>query len=425
MGNQRKPASNFPSTRWTLVNLARDLDPETRRAALEQLLRTYAPALEDYLVFGRWRLSRDKAEEVVQGFLTDKVLDRDLFGKADPAKGQLRSLVLKSLNNYYCDLYRAEDPTVPLLEEDEPRARRESATSADIFDQAWARQVIRESLRVMQDECNAKGRQYTWELFFERIVKPARDGAAPIDYEVLVERFGFVSPEQAANALVTAKRHFRRVLETVVAQYADGEDLESEVRDLRTVLAAGPLAPPNSDESSVLTVPPADTESWGDTSASWQSMFDPQPDRDTLWSEAELTQLLNHQLRQNLSKVLNELGESVPIQPKDSAAAYSDKPPATLDELFRHPAPTLKTLDAVKRWARRAVRDDAGQLPTEISSLIYFAAIAAALVRCRARISKSDDATLRFGFEQQLTRPCANSFLHTLIRQAMTQLPNA
>ena len=37
MGNHRKPASNFPSTRWTLVNLARDLDPETRRAALVKL----------------------------------------------------------------------------------------------------------------------------------------------------------------------------------------------------------------------------------------------------------------------------------------------------------------------------------------------------------------------------------------------------
>jgi hypothetical protein len=46
-----------------------------------------------------------------------------------------------------------------------------------------------------------------------------------------------VSPEQASNVLITAKRMFARALRSVVAKYADAGDVETEIRDLKSILA--------------------------------------------------------------------------------------------------------------------------------------------------------------------------------------------
>src|SRR4051812_24766645 len=103
--DERSHISGFHSTRWSLVAKAASVDPEARRNALNDLFNIYRPALLCHLTRA-CRLESDAAEEILQGFIVEKVLERDLFATADPAKGKLRSLMLKSLQHYLVDRLR-------------------------------------------------------------------------------------------------------------------------------------------------------------------------------------------------------------------------------------------------------------------------------------------------------------------------------
>ena len=97
----------------------------------------------------------------------------------------------------------------------------------------------------MKQECLRDGQAARWELFVCRVALPTLIGGQPPTYQALVERFGLRSPEQACNALVTAKRHFERTIRTLIAEVenANGdEDINAEIADLcRTLHRIGPL----------------------------------------------------------------------------------------------------------------------------------------------------------------------------------------
>src|SRR5262249_55179481 len=95
----------------------------------------------------------------------------------------------------------------------------------------------------------------------------------------------------------------------------------------------------------------------------------------------------------------------------------------SLGDLLTHPNPPLDLLEAVKRWARRTIRGrNRSTASSEVASFIYFAAIAAALVRHNCRISKSDNVTLCLGFERVLAEFTAHLDLTTLMRSALQQV---
>ena len=90
----------------------------------------------------------------------------------------------------------------------------------------------------MRSECAEKGRSDLWEVFSCRVLEPALEQAPIPSYEVLVQRFGFQSPSQASNLLITAKRMFHRALaDTVRDTVADESQVEEEIRDLKAILA--------------------------------------------------------------------------------------------------------------------------------------------------------------------------------------------
>jgi hypothetical protein len=108
----------------------------------------------------------------------------------------------------------------------------------DAYDVAWARRVLDEAVQRMRAECAASGREDVWGMFECRVLGPVAEGTEPADYEELVRRFGFQSPSQASNALVTAKRMVARSLRSVVAEYTrDAAEVEAEIQDLHRILA--------------------------------------------------------------------------------------------------------------------------------------------------------------------------------------------
>lgn len=235
---------DFPSTRWSLVARAGQLDAEAKREALGQLLIRYLPALKAHLVH-RKRLPPEKADDLVQEFITNKILEKDLIARADQQLGKFRTLLLTALDRFVKNKFRDEHA--------KKRAPGQGAIVAfderydglpagqqptEVFDVAWARGVISEALRHMEAECESSGRQDLWGVFQSRVVGPILEGTPPVDYRELVERFGFQSPTQASNALTTAKRMYARALRSAVGQYTEDEqEIESEIKDLQEILA--------------------------------------------------------------------------------------------------------------------------------------------------------------------------------------------
>src|SRR5687767_4813885 len=82
----------FPTTHWSVLERAGDDDEAVRRQALLELLRDYVPALRSYLVHAK-RMAPDRADDLLQQFLADKVLEEDLMPKAQREKGKFRSFL--------------------------------------------------------------------------------------------------------------------------------------------------------------------------------------------------------------------------------------------------------------------------------------------------------------------------------------------
>jgi RNA polymerase sigma-70 factor (ECF subfamily) len=238
---QEQTPNAFPPTPWSLIGRAVDGEHHDHRASLDELLRRYLPALRAHLIYSK-RLSPDRADDLLQGFVTDKLIERGIIASAQQAKGKFRTFLLTALSNYHVSEIRRQqakkrapaDGELANLDSVNDPATSDSPDSA--FDTEWARQIVSEATRRMETECVANPN--VWRVFKARILDPAIEGREPMEYKDLVERFSLTSPIQVSNLLVTGRRMYMRNLRSVIAEYArDDAEIEEEIRDLRRVLA--------------------------------------------------------------------------------------------------------------------------------------------------------------------------------------------
>jgi len=232
------PLGRFPETQWSLVSRAAR-SGEGCRQATGELLRRYLPALKAHLVLRRG-MDRHTANDLIQGFAADKVVEQDLLAHVTAGKGKFRTFLLTTFVRYVVSELRRQGAKKRSPGELLPIEAAEGAAAAapDPFDLTWARDVLTETLTRMRAECEGSGRPDLWELFDCRILKPAMEQAAPLGYAKLAERFGFQSPTQASNAVITARRMFARCLRGVLAEYvADEAEVEAELGAMRRILA--------------------------------------------------------------------------------------------------------------------------------------------------------------------------------------------
>src|SRR5262245_15048959 len=105
----------LPTTNWIHV---RDAGAEVmlgQCGAREELLRLSWPALRAHLVYQK-KLPPDRAEDLVQSFIQEKVLQRNLLRLADPEKGKFRTFLLTALDRFVIDCWRKESTTIAARE---------------------------------------------------------------------------------------------------------------------------------------------------------------------------------------------------------------------------------------------------------------------------------------------------------------------
>lgn len=233
----------FPTTHWSLVCQAGQERDDSKRRALGELLRQYAPALQKYLIVRRG-LDWTEAEDILQDFLTSKVLERNLIGQADPKRGRFRTFLLTALDHFVSNHLRDRNrkkrgggaPSAELDLAEIPATVPGPETLVNVL---WAREVLSQAMQRMRDHCLANGRDDLWYIFHARMVTPL-DGGQPVSYEKLVVDLRLQDTAAGVNLLTTAKRAFERALRAVIGEYEhDPAGIEDELRDLRTALAQG------------------------------------------------------------------------------------------------------------------------------------------------------------------------------------------
>ena len=235
----------FPSTHWSQVGQA-GADDTQRRQALGRLLERYLPAMRSYLI-ARFRFASDRADDLLQGFLADKVLEEDIVRHADRGRGRFRTFLVVALDRYTVSRLRRERAAKRMpegglapLDEDAlgSLAERPAPPAADPFDVAWAKQVVELAVRRMRQECDGGGRGDVWEVFESRVLLPATGEAPPRPVAEVTRRLG-VTPARVSNLLVTSKRMFARNLRAAVCEKVrGGRDADEELRRLRAILSA-------------------------------------------------------------------------------------------------------------------------------------------------------------------------------------------
>jgi DNA-directed RNA polymerase specialized sigma24 family protein len=233
----------FPSTHWSQVHPTATDDFEVRREAWGCLLQRYWQPLRAHLA-AKHRLPEDRLDDLLQSFVLDRVLLKEVFAKADRDRGRFRTFLLNALDNCVLNqlrderaqkrhpgggLYSLED----LSENAEPAA---APHPVETIDAAWARGVLADAVRRMEADCVARGKHTLWRVFEGRLLLPVLTGEPPVPYDRLVAECGFAQPAQAHKALHAAGELFHLHLRAVVAEYARNEgEIERELLDWKAI----------------------------------------------------------------------------------------------------------------------------------------------------------------------------------------------
>lgn len=228
-----KSRENFPDTQWSLVGRARSEDDAVRQEALARILGIYSPALKKFLMRSR-NMDVDVADDLVQGFIADKILQGNVLVRAKQNKGKLRNYLARSLLNFANSKWgherSAQGEGIDTIDLED---RAASSARERYFDQEWAKQVVQQTLERMRQEYES-GRSDIWLVFRRRLYEPLLHDAEPASYDELVAQLGIATPREAINLLATAKRGFERHLKLVIGEYVDGDGaIEAEIEELR------------------------------------------------------------------------------------------------------------------------------------------------------------------------------------------------
>jgi hypothetical protein len=141
-----------------------------------------------------------------------------------------------------------------------------------------------------------------------------------------------------------------------------------------------------------------------------------------VWQPDELGAILRHQLQSLLEFDLTTVDGEVTTQ-LTTLANSEDLPLRTFGDLLRHPHPPLGLLKLTKDFGKLHRNDPASPLPRDIATVLYFAAIVAALTKLGQRISQLDDQSLRVGVEWVIARPWVDESTRTLFREGLAIIP--
>lgn len=228
--------SPFPPTRWTLVRTVQSRGPASEEALAELCRHYWFPV---FAFLRRRGKSPADAEDLTQGFFAS-LLSENLFDRATPDRGRLRTFMLHALQHFLVDEHRRASrlkrggnvPHVSLeFTEGEQRYRVELIDDRDpeaLFHQAWSRTVVAQSLGRLKASYGAAGKA----ALFDAIEPHLESENAAVPYRDLAAR---LQTTDTALRLVVfrARQKLRSLIEEEIARtLSHPDDLTDEIQSL-------------------------------------------------------------------------------------------------------------------------------------------------------------------------------------------------
>jgi RNA polymerase sigma-70 factor (ECF subfamily) len=227
----------FATTHWSVVLLAGHSSSPAAGGALETLCRGYWYPV--YAFVRRRGFGPHDGQDLTQEFFR-RLLQKNSFADADPAKGRFRSFLLGALKHFLADEWdkaragkrggQCESFSLDALEP-EARYALEPATDLSpekIFDHRWAMALLEHALRRLREEQAASGKIQHFELLKDFLTNEAGPGA----YDEVATQL-----ETSVNAIAVAvhrlRQRYRELVRADVAHTVVGPDgVEEELRSL-------------------------------------------------------------------------------------------------------------------------------------------------------------------------------------------------
>ena len=237
MGGTRQ---RFLTTQWSLIeNIKKDQDRDG--TLINFLLQQYWKPVYCYL--RRKGHDNERAKDLTQDFFHEIVLNRDLVGRAEQARGRFRSFLLFALNEFLTKQRLKENarkrmPKGKLISLDMGDAPTlpqsvESASPEESFHYAWLSALLERVLAEVRGDCEREGLEAHWQLFDQRVVKPIMGGQSPVSLAKLSQAQGIGDVKEASNRVITVKRRFRKALMQHVSRtLLSGDQASEEMEEL-------------------------------------------------------------------------------------------------------------------------------------------------------------------------------------------------
>ena len=233
----------FVTTHWSLVLSARDSQSPQSAEALEKLCRTYWYPL--YAYARRMGQSKENAEDLTQAFFA-RLLEKNFLQAAEPERGRFRSFLLVALKRFMAnewDRERAQkrgggQAHVPLdtqLAERKFQAETPAGeTTPDrLYERRWALTLLEQTMARLRAEFAGAGKTAEFDKLKSFLTADKRE----IPYAAVATELG-LSESTLRVAVHRLRKRYRELFREEIAHtLAEGEDVDTELRHLLTVLS--------------------------------------------------------------------------------------------------------------------------------------------------------------------------------------------
>ena len=140
-----------------------------------------------------------------------------------------------------------------------------------------------------------------------------------------------------------------------------------------------------------------------------------------LWRPDELAAIFRHQMSAPMLVDLGGFDAHTATRIKNLSDAQGLLLKSFAD-LLHHPAPVIELLELAKDFAKANLDHPESGLPGEIAATLYYASIAAALVRLDVRMSQLPDADLQRGLKWTMDQAWLDEQTRALLATAAEKL---
>ncbi|SIO57679.1 RNA polymerase sigma-70 factor, ECF subfamily [Singulisphaera sp. GP187] len=233
--------SLFPTTQWGRLCAASRRDAPEAREALSGLCQAYWYPIYAYIRHRRY--PPDQARDLTQDFFI-YVLERDLFAKADPARGRFRAFLrticarqLAARRDHETAAKRGGGRFLISIDpcDAEHRYALEPAhgmTPERIFDRTWALTLLDRIVERLRREYDDAGRSAKFEELIAQLTRDPASGA----YAEVAGRLGMTEGNVRVAVHRLRRRYGVMLREEIAATVGDATEVEDEIRTLFAAL---------------------------------------------------------------------------------------------------------------------------------------------------------------------------------------------